>query len=320
MAQGEPVVIDDSLYSRQRYVLGDNAMQRMSRSNVLLSGLGGLGVEIAKNVALAGVKSLTLHDTRVATYSDLSGQFFLREDDVTAKTNRAVASCPRVAELNPYVTVRVLSDEFTPTSDLSFLSNYQCVILTESSLELQLKVDQFCRDQKPPIKFISSDVFGVFSSVFCDLGESFDVVDEDGEDYEEIYVDKIIKGNPGVVSIQEGGRHGLQDGDCVTFKEVGGMTAINGTVNSVKVRSPTEFSIGDISSEVFQEHTHGGIVQKVKVSKTIHFESLEVQLKKPDFLLADFAKPEVSPTHFSKPEVIPTHLSQAVSIVSFALI
>jgi ubiquitin-activating enzyme E1-like protein 2 len=142
------------------------------------------------------------------------------------------------------------------------------------------------------MQFISSDVFGVFSSVFCDLGESFDVVDEDGEDYEEIYVDKIIKGNPGVVSIQEGGRHGLQDGDCVTFKEVGGMTAINGTVNSVKVRSPTEFSIGDISSEVFQEHTHGGIVQKVKVSKTIHFESLEVQLKKPDFLLADFAKPE----------------------------
>ena len=107
------------------------------------------------------------------------------------------------------------------------------------------------------MQFISSDVFGVFSSVFCDLGESFDVVDEDGEDYEEIYVDKIIKvrkfinvgrmtcrpflalfhffqGNPGVVSIQEGGRHGLQDGDCVTFKEVGGMTAINGTVNSVK--------------------------------------------------------------------------------------
>ena len=34
------------LSSRQRYVLGDGAMQRMARSKVLLYGLGGLGAEI----------------------------------------------------------------------------------------------------------------------------------------------------------------------------------------------------------------------------------------------------------------------------------
>lgn len=34
--------------SRQRYVLGDNAMQKMARSSVFLSGLGGLGIEIGK--------------------------------------------------------------------------------------------------------------------------------------------------------------------------------------------------------------------------------------------------------------------------------
>jgi len=44
--------IDESLYSRQIYVLGKEAMTRMAGSNVLISGLGGLGVEIAKNVCL----------------------------------------------------------------------------------------------------------------------------------------------------------------------------------------------------------------------------------------------------------------------------
>lgn len=34
------------LYSRQRYVLGDNAMHQMAQSSVFLSGMGGLGVEI----------------------------------------------------------------------------------------------------------------------------------------------------------------------------------------------------------------------------------------------------------------------------------
>ena len=44
--------IDDSLYSRQRYVLGDEAMKKMAKSNVFLSGMGGVGVEIGKPFAL----------------------------------------------------------------------------------------------------------------------------------------------------------------------------------------------------------------------------------------------------------------------------
>ena len=38
--------IDESLYSRQLYVLGHEAMKRMSASHVLVAGLRGLGVEI----------------------------------------------------------------------------------------------------------------------------------------------------------------------------------------------------------------------------------------------------------------------------------
>lgn len=38
--------IDESLYSRQLYVLGHEAMKRMSNSHVLIAGLRGLGAEI----------------------------------------------------------------------------------------------------------------------------------------------------------------------------------------------------------------------------------------------------------------------------------
>lgn len=57
-----------------RYVLGHEAMKRMQSSSVLISGLRGLGVEIAKNVILGGVKSVTLHDQGVAEWKDLSSQ------------------------------------------------------------------------------------------------------------------------------------------------------------------------------------------------------------------------------------------------------
>lgn len=52
--------IDESLYNRQLYVLGQEAMKKMAKSSILISGMGGLGVEIAKNIILAGVNLVTI--------------------------------------------------------------------------------------------------------------------------------------------------------------------------------------------------------------------------------------------------------------------
>ena len=57
-------------------------MERMQNSSVLISGMKGLGMEIAKNVILSGVKSVTLHDTENVSMADLGSQFFLRESDI----------------------------------------------------------------------------------------------------------------------------------------------------------------------------------------------------------------------------------------------
>ena len=40
--------------------------------------------------------------------------------------------------------------------------------------------------------------------------------------------------NPGVVTTLENRMHGLQTGDKVTFKEIVGMTALNGSEQTVK--------------------------------------------------------------------------------------
>lgn len=68
--------------SSSRYVLGHEAMKRMQNSNVLISGMRGLGVEIAKNVILGGVRSVTVHDQGVAEWRDLSSQVFGEYTDI----------------------------------------------------------------------------------------------------------------------------------------------------------------------------------------------------------------------------------------------
>ncbi len=55
-------------------MLGHEAMHKMQSSNILVCGMGGLGVEIAKNVVLGGVKTMTIHDDTEVTYRDLSSQ------------------------------------------------------------------------------------------------------------------------------------------------------------------------------------------------------------------------------------------------------
>jgi ubiquitin-activating enzyme E1 len=49
---------------------------------VLVVGLNGLGIEVSKNLLLAGVHSVTLQETQKTTWHDLSSQFYLTEKDV----------------------------------------------------------------------------------------------------------------------------------------------------------------------------------------------------------------------------------------------
>ncbi|XP_058497315.1 ubiquitin-like modifier-activating enzyme 6 [Solea solea] len=282
--------IDDALYSRQRYVLGDSAMLQMAQSSVFLSGMGGLGVEIAKNIVLAGVKAVTLHDMKQCETWDLGCNFFIRKEDVLSQRKRVEAVCPRVAELNPYVHVDMSSSSLDDNTDLSFLRKYQCVIITEARLSLLKRVNEFCHSQQPPIRFICCDAYGICVRVFCDFGDEFEVSDPTGEEPKEIFIQSITQDSPGVVTCMDDQPHCLQTGQSVVFREVHGMEELNGTVRQVSVLSSQSFAIGDTTQ--LQPHAHGGFFVLVKTPKTYRFETIERQLCDPQFLTPDFSKPE----------------------------
>lgn len=71
-----------ALYDRQIRLWGAQAQERIRSANVLLISLRALGTEIAKNLTLAGISSLTIVDDDPVTEEDLGTQYFLREDDV----------------------------------------------------------------------------------------------------------------------------------------------------------------------------------------------------------------------------------------------
>lgn len=278
---GDAGEIDEGLYSRQLYVLGHEAMKRMGASNVLISGMKGLGVEIAKNVVLAGVKSVAIHDEGTVQLADMSSQFFFQEKDIGK--NRAEVSCGRLAELNSYVPV---TSHTKPLTD-DVINKFQVVVLTESHLDDQLKIGQFCHSKG--IKFIVASTKGLFGQIFCDFGDKFTVYDKTGEQPLSAMISAISKETESIVTCLDESRHGFESGDYVTFSEVQGMTELNGCEpRKIKVMGPYTFSIGDTTG--LSDYKRGGIVTQVNMPSTVSFKSIGEAMADPEFIITDFAK------------------------------
>lgn len=71
-----------ALYDRQIRLWGAQAQERIRSAHILLVSLRALGTEIAKNLTLAGISSLTIVDDEPVTEDDLGAQFFIREEDI----------------------------------------------------------------------------------------------------------------------------------------------------------------------------------------------------------------------------------------------
>mmetsp|Transcript_12341 Transcript_12341/g.30786 ORF Transcript_12341/g.30786 Transcript_12341/m.30786 type:complete len:117 (-) Transcript_12341:3003-3353(-) len=94
-SDGSGARIDMDLYSRQIGTFGMETMGKLIQMKVLISGLRGLGAEVAKNLILAGPAAVALHDDGLVEMSDLGSNFYLAEADVGKKN--ACAGFPGAA-------------------------------------------------------------------------------------------------------------------------------------------------------------------------------------------------------------------------------
>lgn len=223
-----------------------------------------------------------MYDPAPVAISDLSSQFFLQPQDVGQP--RAKATAPRVAELNSYVPVTVHEGK-SLVEDLEQLKRYQAVVLTLTPLKEQAAIADFCH--RNGIYITITDTFGLFGYLFNDFGKNFTVGDPTGEEPVGGIVADISE--DGLVSALDETRHGLEDGDYVTFTEVKGMEGLNNSdPRKVTVKGPYTFTIGDVSG--LGRYEGGGLFTQVKMPKFIDFQPFEEQLKKPELMVSDFAK------------------------------
>ncbi|GAB1294668.1 E1 ubiquitin-activating enzyme [Apodemus speciosus] len=219
-------------------------MQRIQEAKVLLCGLRGLGAEVAKNLVLTGVGSLTLYDPHPTCWADLAAQSLGR--------SRAEASQAQLAQLNEAVQISVHKGDIT--EDL--LRGFQVVVLTDSKLEDQLEVGSLCH--KHGVYFLMAETRGLVGRVFCDFGEDFPVEDPTEVEPMTAAIQDISQGSPGIVTLRGGTkRHSFYNGDLVIFSDIEGMVELNNhSPQPVRVQNDGSLEIGDTTT--FSRYLRGG--------------------------------------------------------------
>lgn len=138
----------------------------MRNAKILIAGLNGLGAEIAKNIILAGVKSVTFLDDKPVTQLDFASQFFVPRDELGK--NRAEASLPRAQALNPMVSLTADTSSLSDMRD-EFFKLFDVVVVLEALNAEQIRINNICHVHK--IKFYAADMWGLFGYSFVDLQE-----------------------------------------------------------------------------------------------------------------------------------------------------
>jgi len=157
---------ESELYDRQIRLWGLDAQNKLRNANVLIAGLGGLGAEVAKNLMLSGLKSLTLMDDKDVSLDDFASQFLVSRDSVGE--NRAKASQEWTQELNPMVEL-IVSEESVDSQPEDYFQQFDVVILTDQKYDTVCRVNEICRLHN--IRFQAGGVFGWCGYAFSDFND-----------------------------------------------------------------------------------------------------------------------------------------------------
>ena len=291
---------DFQLYSRQLVCDGITSFKRLMSSTILIYGMRGLGVEVAKNIILKGPEKVTIFDPEIAKIRDMNSNFYLEEKDINNE-RRDKAILKKLQLLNENVSVDFI-DKNKIEDIFEIIVNYNIVIITELvPTKISIKIDGICRENK--IYFIYGAVCGLTCFLFNDFGEKHIIIEESDAELIKFKIRNIVKnGKNGKVEVFSPDNNiNLLDGCFVKFRDIQGMCELNYENEKIfrKIKCTEDekntFYIGDISN--YSDYESGGIIEEVNIPISINHLSLEKRLKEPIDLIIKKEMKELSLTN-----------------------
>lgn len=145
--------IEKGLFRRTELLLGNNVMEKIYNTNVIIFGVGGVGSWCAESLVRSGIKHLTIVDSDRVCITNVNRQLLATMKTVGEVKVEALKE--RLLEINPKAEITALQKIYNAESSDSFdLDNYDFIIDAIDSLES--KAHLICRATKTKATFISS--------------------------------------------------------------------------------------------------------------------------------------------------------------------
>jgi len=258
--------IDYELYDRQIRTFGIDASLKINSSSISIIGLEkGLGTEIAKNLALCGIKNLYFYDNMPINETDLITGYYYSINDINFM--RCDILKKKIIELNSQVNIIC--------NDFDNLKYSNVIICINQSTEYIIELNNLYR--KNNVKFISlksSDNKGI---LFVDAGDNHIISNITGEIYEPI---QVLSCDKEFNFITNG--HNFQSEDTIKFSNLQGINIdiLNSeftiTTNNYKsFKLNTNFSIPENFNFI------NGTVNYINKQIIIHHQDYKTQITNP---------------------------------------
>ncbi len=105
-------------YSRTRFLLGDDAMEKLKNAHVAVFGLGGVGGYVVEALARSGIGALTLVDHDTVSLTNINRQILATGE--TVGQDKVTAAARRVSAIGPEIRVDARKTFYLPETASTF--------------------------------------------------------------------------------------------------------------------------------------------------------------------------------------------------------
>ena len=137
-------------YSRTRFLLGAEGMDKLKNAHVAVFGLGGVGGYVVEALARSGVGALTLVDHDTISLTNINRQLLATHETIGMEKSDAAKA--RVLAIDPSIQVNALKTFYMPdTADQFDFSQYDYVVDAVDTVTAKLSLIVACKEAGTPI-------------------------------------------------------------------------------------------------------------------------------------------------------------------------
>ena len=118
--------------------------RRVKEARVMVVGVGALGNEVLKNLALFGVGNLVIVDFDTIAYSNLTRSILFRPEDADRGFYKAEVAARRIKEINPEIHVQSICGDLATGVGLGVYRSMDVIIGCLDNLEARIQLNRLC--------------------------------------------------------------------------------------------------------------------------------------------------------------------------------